>query len=151
MDELINKINKLSLTNDNLIKRLIILNNDDDDKEQLNNKTHINILKKPKNNTFFYPDTNDTLFWCYIIKMYGMEEYEINNTNRFSYEKMKKIELIETIRNNKDTLKKLKVKKTDIESELAYNNNISISTFIIIMIINKFNVIYYNDKCYYEI
>tara|TARA_B100000073_G_C23736057_1_gene572186 strand:+ start:2272 stop:3000 length:729 start_codon:yes stop_codon:yes gene_type:complete len=150
MDNLINKINKLSLTNDNLMKRLVILDNNKEN--NLNNFTSqiVKSINKIKNNTFFYPKVNDTLFWCYIIKMYGIEEYDVNNTNRFSYEKIKKIELIETIRNNKDTLKKLKIKKADIENELVYNSNMSISTFIIIMIINKFNVIYYNDKCYYE-
>ena len=151
MNELINKINKLSLTNDNLIKRLVILDNNTEKKENNFTPDIKKSINKIKNDTFFYPNVNDTLFWCYIIKMYDMKEYDVNNTNRFSYEKMKKIELIETVRNNKDTLKKLKIKKADVESELVYNSNMSISTFIIVMIMNKFNVIYYNDKCYYEI
>lgn len=150
MDNLINKINKLSLINDNLMKRIVIFDNNIEN--NLNNFTPqiVKSINKIKNNVFFYPKVNDTLFWCYIIKMYGIEEYDINNTNRFSYEKIKKIDLIESVRNNKDVLKKLKIKKANIESELVYNSSMSISTFIVIMIINKFNVIYYNDKCYYE-
>ena len=150
MEELLNKINKLSLTNDNLMKRLVILEKNEPKISLSKNMENNSIKKNLRNNNFFYPKANDTLFWCYIIKMYGIDEYEINNTNRFSYEKMKKIELIHSIRNNKNVLKELKIKKSDIESELAYNNTMSIPTFIAIMLINNFNVIYYNDNIYSE-
>ena len=62
----INVGNVMSNRNNNFIK-----NN-----QQKNNESKNNLIKYQDD--FFSPNLDDSLFWCWVIKQYGMNFYNIN-------------------------------------------------------------------------
>ena len=153
---LINKINKLSFMDDNLLSIMKL----DNAISKTTNKYQHNVHNKSQNKKindikFFFPDSDytDSLFWCYIIHKYGMDEYLINKNHIYEYEKQNKINLLNLfIKPNKKEIKQLfKVKYADIESNCIYDSSISITVFIILMYYMKINVIYYDNNIYYEL
>ena len=137
--------------NTNNIHKLLVYEND----------TQKKIIKKPNiikssvnksNNNFFIPKEKDFLFWSWIIFLYGFSEYEILKKNTFITEKNYKINFITKLRNkeNKPILKKLKTKLQDIEGNLANESILTLKNLETMLIIDKFNFIYINDKIYYE-
>ena len=98
-------------------------------KKMINN-LQINSVKNNKKNDFFIPKEKDTLFWCYYIIVNGIQNYELLFDNTYKEEKQQKLNFIEKLRSFKDTLKKHKFKRTDIEGDIAYSNEISIITFL---------------------
>ena len=150
---LVDKINKLSFLDDNLLS---IMNN-----RNINNtnktKVHDNSVKiiNKKLSNFFFPedDYTDSLYWCYIIHKYDIDEYIMNKSNIYQYEKQGKLDLISKYiyPNKKEIKKEFKMKYSDIESNCVYDKTMNISVFIILMNYMNVNVIYYDDKLYYEL
>lgn len=92
----------------------------------------------------------DTLFWCYYIIKYGYEDYEMV-TQQFSIEKNLKIECISQIRKDKELLKKYKLKRSEIESELLNDEILSLKGFLALCIYNKINFLLIDNRKYYEL
>ena len=65
--------------------------------------------------------------------------------------KQQKIELVSTIRNNKDIVKTYKFDTiTNIENNLANDQTLNVKAFLTLCAIENINVVYVNNKTYYE-
>jgi len=100
----------------------------------------------------FIPTEKDTLFWCYYIIANGDIKYESINHKNTLVEKQMKIDLVSLIRKNKDLLKKIGKFDTitNIENNLANENNINIKTFLSLCAIANVNIIYVSKKTFFE-
>ena len=103
-----------------------------------------------KHDDFFVPEQEDGLFWCWFIFVYGFSEYEILKKNNFIIEKEYKIQFIDKLRNNKKTLKEMKVKIAEIEGHLANDPTLNINYLEPMLILDNYNFAYMNDKFYYS-
>ena len=147
MNNITNKqLNKYFLNNENIYS--IIEKMDCFLKKKKQTKNIKNDKLKQKNNTFidnFYVPSElykDSLFWCWIIFNEGLSSYSFAENYIFKIKNQKKIELIQILRDNKDLLKKHKIKISEIENNLLYEENISLNTLRSILLINSFNFVY---------
>ncbi len=122
-----------------------------DNKNKSNNKYQPISSKKNKTNDFFIPKEKDTLFWCYYIIVNGIQNYELLFDNTYKEEKQQKLNFIEKLRSFKDTLKKHKFKRTEIEGDIAYSNEISIITFLAMCAVENKNVCVLKGRCLYTL
>ena len=99
---------------------------------------------------FFLPQEDDTVFWCWLLFKLGFSEYEILKETNFIIEKQYKIEFISKVRDNKNQLKQMKVKVAEMEGHLANDTSLSIFFLEAMLITEKYNFVYMNDKIYYE-
>lgn len=106
----------------------------------------------------FVPRQKDTLFWCFFIMKNGDIEYEMiqeQNVNIFVTEKKIKIDYVEKMRKEKEKqlLKQHKFAAiTEIENQLANEQQINIQTFLSLCAIENLNVLYVsNNKTYFEL
>ena len=138
--------------NTNNIHKLLVYQTNDIEKSIKKSTVIKKAIDNINQNEFFIPKEKDFLFWCWIIFLYGFSEYEILKKNTFITEKNYKINFIDKLRNkeNKPILKKLKTKLTDIEGNLANESILTLKNLETMLIIDKFNFIYINDKIYYE-
>ena len=117
------------------------------DSNELKSKKEIKKIKKEC--LIFIPEFSDTLFWCYYILTNSIEDYKLVD-NEFTHEKMIKISLIQTVRENKENLKKLKIKRTEVEDDLLNKKYIGIKTFVFLCFLKKINIIIRDDIKYIE-
>ena len=123
-----------------------LFNDKSNDKSNANDKSN-----DSKEIDFFYPKEKDTLFWCYYINKYGIEEFNYNKCRGFTIEHNIKIDIIEKIKTMKDILKLNKIKKIQVEDELMNQNKIGIQTLKTLMLIDKTNIIIVKKYCYQKI
>ena len=126
------ELNKYSLVEELLKKVSFLASNEKKSKKE--------IKKVKKENLIFFPKFSDTLFWCYYILINSMQDYEMVNSD-FKEEKMIKISLIQTVRENKEILKKLRIKRTEVEDDLLNKKFISVKTFLLLCHLKKINII----------
>ena len=149
------------LNDENIQKslRMKINNNDKEKNDKQNNKNeHDNksnakkvcCIKKPD---IIVPNEQDTLFWCFYIIKNGETNYELLNNKNSLLAKQQKIELItNTIRKNKTILKMYKFDTlSNYENNLANDYSLNIQTFLILCAIENINIIYVNNKTYFEL
>lgn len=98
---------------------------------------------------FFISKSNDKLFWCFYVILFGEHKYELNNN--FKEEKEFKIGTVEKLRKIKPELKAMKLSLTEIERELVHSNKIGIKSLIALCLLYKLNVIYVWNRKYMEI
>lgn len=117
-----------------------------------------NIVKKDKEKivkpvpTMYFPNQQDSLYWCYYIIANGDTKYEMLQNKNFLLAKQMKIELVDKIRKNKDIVKMYKFDTlTGIESNLANDNNINSKTFCSLCAIDNINIIYISKNTYFEL
>ena len=122
-------------------------------KHNSKNDKPANIIKSnEKKSELFIPNQQDTLFWCFYIMKNGDINYETLNNKNSLVAKQIKIDLVSTIRKHKDTLKIYKFDtKSNIENNLANDNNINTKTFLSLCAIENINVIFISKKTYYEL
>jgi hypothetical protein len=110
-------------------------------------------INKPINKDIFFPKEQDSLFWCYYIISSGECNYEMINVKNSLVAKGFKINYIyNKIRTNKQLVKTYKFDTiTNIESNLAYDNNINIKTVMSLCVIDKINLIFVSKNTYYEL
>jgi hypothetical protein len=121
-------------------------NNEPNQNNENNENKSIN---KP---SLFIPRENDSLFWCYYIISNGEVKYETINNKNTVITKQMKIELVNKIRENKPILKTYKFDAfSNIESNLANDDNINIKTVLALCAIEKINLIFVKNKTYYEL
>jgi hypothetical protein len=109
------------------------------------------IPKKKIHTDFLLPKFSDTLFWCYYIMKNGLAAYEMVHGDGYKDSFEQKIELVYKIRENKELLKQHKWKRNAIEDELVNHKQITISAFMCICAIQKFNVVYIDNRKIYTL
>ena len=116
------------------------------------NKTINKPINKQINQDIFFPKEQDSLFWCYYIISSGESNYEMINVKNSLVAKQFKINYINKIRTNKQLVKTYKFDTiTNIESNLAHDNNINIKTVMALCVIDKINLIFVSKNTYYEL
>jgi hypothetical protein len=110
---------------------------------------------KQSNNTtrqeLFIPNQQDSLFWCFYTIKNGDVKYETLNNKNTLIAKQMKIELVDLIRKNKDIVKMYKFDTiSNLESNLANDNNLNVKTFFTLCAIENINVIFIRKNTYYE-
>lgn len=119
----------------------------------LSNTNKENEIKKQLiNKTIFFPKEQDSLFWCYYIISSGESNYEMINVRNSLVAKQIKINYVNKIRINKPVVKTYKFDTiTNIESNLANDNNINIKSVMTLCAIDKINIIFISRNTYYEL
>jgi len=109
-------------------------------------------LPKKITNKIFIPREKDTLFWCfYIFKNSDLKYESMYNKNEIVARQIK-IECIEQIRKNKQIVKTYKFDSIcNIESNLANDKSLNIKTFLTLCAIENMNILFVNNKTYYEL
>ena len=103
-------------------------------------------------NSVFRPLEKDALFWCFYIMKNGDTSYEMLEHKNLIVEKKLKIEYVEKIRKEKQTVKTYKFATlTHIENNLANDNIIDTKTFLTLCAIENINVIFVKNKSYFEL
>ena len=129
---------KIESTNKNPIK----------ESNKYNSETKI----KPLKPSLFIPREKDTLFWCLYVMKHGDVKYEMLEHKNILTEKKLKIEYVEKIRNEKQTVKTYKFATlTHIENNLANENQLDVKTFLTLCAIENLNVLFVKNKTYYEL
>lgn len=109
----------------------------------------IDIVKK---NPLFVPREKDSLFWCFYIIKYGDAKYETLYSKNDVVASQIKIEYIEKIRKEKQTVKTYKFDTlVNIESNLANDKLLNVKTFLTLCAIENINVLVIHNKIYYEL
>lgn len=106
----------------------------------------------PLNKLTFIPFQKDTLFWCFYIMKYGLENYNLLGEHTFVLEKKLKFQYVEDSRKQSDLLKSKKlICMSELENQLANDSIIQLGTFLSLCVLENLNVIYFNSRTYYEI
>lgn len=148
MTRLFRDLNAFSFNNKNISKimeNIPILQNNIT-KEKSKNKLQ---SKKNKYDEFFFPKEKDNLFWCWYVFKNGLSEYELLPHKYFIIEKTSKINFVETLRKTSFD-KKFKLKKKEIELNLANDPTLNLKSLEAMLLIERYNFIFMNDKIYYE-
>ena len=149
-NDVLNDLQDYMLYEDNMINSLRI---------KMESTPKDNKIVKPINNTntvirqqLFIPNQQDSLFWCFYIIKNGDVKYETLNNKNSLIAKQMKIELVDLIRKNKDIVKMYKFDTiSNLESNLANDNNLNVKTFFTLCAIENINVIFLRKNTYYEI
>tara|TARA_B100000902_G_scaffold400009_1_gene474516 strand:- start:6502 stop:7296 length:795 start_codon:yes stop_codon:yes gene_type:complete len=149
---LLNNMNKYMLIDNNIS---LFKQSDNDIKTNFFNTNSIKKKEICTNENqslkFIYINKFDVLFWCFYLIKNDYDNYETNKTNSFYLEKSIKINSIELLRENKELLKKYKLKLNDIENEMANEKKITIKGFIALLIINDLNIFFVGDNLFYKL
>ncbi len=100
----------------------------------------------------FFPKQKDQIFWCFYIILNNstdLSNYEMVS-NYFITEKETKYKWIEEFRGKKELFKPIKVSRNTVEDELANAKTITMVTIKALCHLKDKNVIYIDDKKYYE-
>lgn len=116
------------------------------------NKVNYQKEEASKKPSLFVPREKDTLFWCFYLMKYGDVKYEMLEHKNILTEKNLKIEYVEKIRNEKQTVKTYKFATlTHIENNLANENQLDVKTFLTLCAVENLNVLFVKNKTYYEL
>ena len=100
----------------------------------------------------FIPREKDTLFWCFYVMKHGDVKYEMLEYKNILTEKKLKIEYVEKIRKEKQTVKTYKFATlTHTENNLANENQLDVKTFLTLCAVENLNVLFVKNKTYYEL
>ena len=139
----INNINKFGGD-----KNVINISNRNNKFDKTNNKQD----KIKKQDPFFIPKQKDGLFWCFYILVNGIEKYQSLDFINIVVEKTMKIEYVERLRQKKELLKMNKCAPLlHIENMLVNEYKIDIKTFMALCVLENKNILFINNKCYYEL
>ena len=95
----LNSCKKYEFNNDNL--KNILYKKELIKKPEEHKKIKVQEKKEVKKDIFI-PEEEDTLFWCYVIYKYGYSEYEIKREKKYTSQTDLKINLVYTLRENKE-------------------------------------------------
>jgi hypothetical protein len=108
--------------------------------------------KEKEKPALFIPREKDTLFWCFYVMKHGDVKYEMLEHKNILTEKKIKIEYVEKIRKEKQTVKTYKFATlTHIENNLANENQLDVKTFLTLCAVENLNVLFVKNKTYYEL
>ena len=128
-------------------------------KHQLDKEVDAKICKEVKEvkevkvkPSIYFPNQQDSLYWCYYIISNGDTKYEMLQNKNFLVAKQMKIELVEKIRKHKNIVKIYKFDTlSGIESNLANDDKINCKTFCTLCAIDNINIIYIRKNTYFEL
>jgi hypothetical protein len=145
---ILNDSNMLSYLKYKVIKSNVINNsNNIESKNEIKDRNN-----QPTKSLLFIPKEEDTLFWCYYIISSGESSYEMMNVKNSLVAKQIKINCIDKIRSNKQTIKMYKFDTiTNIENNLANENSVNINSVMSLCAIDKINIIFIKKKTYFEL
>ena len=104
------------------------------------------------NSTLFAPRQQDSLFWCFFIIKNGFVDYETIYEKNLVKTQQLKIEMVQTIRNNKDVLKAYKFDTiANIENNLGNETQLNVKTFLSLCAIENLNICYVRGKTFFEL
>ena len=106
---------------------------------------------KIKPDTFFSPEYKDKFFWCFYIIKFGLEKFNDVNNKHFKIETSFKMNIAEELKQNDDLLKKYKIKRCEVETELINDTKISISTVFAMCLVYKINIIFNNKRTFIKL
>lgn len=140
--------NKDNSNKDNKIQHVV---NYKDNKKNLSlsikeDLTKYKILEK-YDKSLFIPKHQDKLFWSLYILKYGLNKYNLNYNNRFSVEKELKINAVTFMKTNKHNVK---VKKTEVESNLLFDKKLSMESLSLLSNYLNINIRVVFNKYYYD-
>ena len=113
------------------------------------NNIYVNYNKlKSKYNENSYKKNNfeDKLFWCFYKLYNNISDKELEYINTFSSEKNFKLASIEKLNLNKELLKKHKIQKNSVETELTNDKYISLYSLKTLCILYDINLIIIKDN-----
>lgn len=116
-------------------------------------KNHVKSNKpkeKNKSDEFFFPKQHDSLFWCFYIVLYGINNYELNKKHIFKTEKDFKISSVDLIRKHADEIKAMKLKVSEIESEIVNEKKISVNILRALALVYEVSILYVSEPTYYS-
>ena len=125
--------------------------------KEVEKKTFIQVEEKEKEKikvkpSIYFPNQQDSLYWCYYIISNGDTKYEMLQNKNFLVAKQMKIELVEKIRKHKNVVKIYKFDTlSGIESNLANDDKINCKTFCTLCAIENINIIYIRKNTYFEL
>ena len=106
---------------------------------------------KPQYRRVCLKHASDKLFWCFYILCYGYDAYNLCCSGKFATEKQIKIETVEKISKDshlKEQFKAMKIKISDIETDLVNSSIISSIGLIALCITNKISLVYFSGRIY---
>jgi hypothetical protein len=89
---------------------------------------------------------NDKLFWCFYKLYNNVKDSDLEYLNTFTTEKEFKLSVIDKLKENKDLLKKHKIQKNNVESEITNDKQISLNSFKTLCILYNLNIIVIKDN-----
>jgi hypothetical protein len=102
--------------------------------------------------SIFVPREKDSLFWCLYIMKHGQTEYNLQEHRNYIMEKKIKIDYVEQIRKDKQLMKTYKFATlTHLESNLANDDKIDVSTFLSLCVLENLNVVFVSKRTYFEL
>jgi hypothetical protein len=142
----INELNNYTLTNELFMK--YTSQNRNELKEKDNNRASNKKIEKTR---YITPKQKDQLFWCFYILYKGIDDYNLIEDKHFSIEKQMKIDFVEIIRENKQLLKRYKLRRNEVEDILINENIIDIKVFFMFCIYYEIDIMFINRNFYYEL
>ena len=97
---------------------------------------------------YFWPREKDQLFWCFYVILYDRLSYFDNKMKTFSIEHDLKITSIEKLRKLKDEMKSYKIKRTQVEDELANEKRITPIALNALCLLYKKNIVLVKGRTY---
>lgn len=88
----------------------------------------------------------DTLFWCFYKLHFKVSDKDLEYINTFTTEKEFKIEAIEKIHNSKELLKKHKIQRNFITTEITNDKKITLYTFKALCILYNIDIVVIKDN-----
>ena len=139
VEDILNEANDYMLTSKNICNIEVINNNN---VKPTNKKEDKNVtITKTASNDVFFPKQKDKLFWCFYIILFNLSEYDMVS-NYFTKETEIKYKWIEEFRNNKSLFKPIKVSKNTVETELAHNKMITMTSIKALCYLKNINIFY---------
>jgi len=150
-NDVINSLQDYMLDEAN-IKRALEMKLESRNKPIIKSKGDNKDTNKPLKPALFVPREKDTLFWCLYVMKHGDAKYDMIEHKNIITEKKIKIEYVEKIRQEKQTVKTYKFATlTHIENNLANENQLDVKTFLTLCAVENLNVLFVKNKTYYEL
>ena len=100
----------------------------------------------------FYPKEKDSLFWCFFILKHGEAEYQSFFHKNVLAEKKIKIQFVEMIQKEKQTIKQFKIASlTHLENNLANEACLDDKTFLTLCAIENINVLFVKNDTFFDL
>ena len=107
------------------------------------NKLKSKYYEKPIKNKLIL---HDKLFWCFYKLYNNVKDSDLEYLNTFIIEKEFKLSVIDKLKKNKDLLKKHKIQKNNVESEITNDKRITLNSFKTLCILYNLNIIVIKDN-----
>ena len=151
-NDVLNELQYYILNEDNIKRSLSQIIRTNKNATSANDFVKQKVIHNNNNNNIFFPKEKDTLFWCFFILKFGLTKYELMYNKSEISTRQIKIEYVEKIRKEKQLIKTHKFDTfSNIENNLANEQFLNIKTFLTLCVLENLNILFVNNKCYYEL